>query len=69
MFRDRHGRLVYFARAVMEAQLGRALLPIEVVHHSNGDSTDDRPANLQLFASHAEHMRAEYAAGALPAMH
>ncbi len=52
-----------WARVVMWNEIGRELLPAEVVHHINGDSEDDRPENLQLFASHSEHMRAEAAAG------
>lgn len=45
---------VRYARAVMEAHLGRRLEPHELVHHINGDSTDDRIENLEL-VSHAEH--------------
>ena len=37
--------------------IGRSLEPGEVVHHINGDSSDDRVENLQLFASNTEHMR------------
>jgi hypothetical protein len=69
VFRDRQGRLVYFARAVIEAHLRRHLRPTEVVHHKNGDSTDDRFENLRLYSNHAAHMRDEYAAGRLTAMH
>jgi HNH endonuclease len=68
-FRDRQGKTVMYARAVMEAHLRRHLVGSEVVHHINGDSTDDRIENLRLFASHSEHMRAEYATRRLPAMH
>lgn len=65
---NRKGRHVYFARVVMEAHLRRPLLAREVVHHINGDSTDDRIENLRLFASHSEHMRHEYEAGVLTGM-
>ena len=44
-------------RLVMEAVLGRFLLSEEVVHHINGQKADNRLANLQLYASNAEHKK------------
>lgn len=44
-------------RYVMEQHLGRRLTPSERVHHKNGDRTDNRLENLELFASQAEHMQ------------
>ena len=46
-------------RLVMERVLGRVLLPSEVVHHRNGVNDDNRPENLEVFASNADHLRAE----------
>jgi HNH endonuclease len=45
-------------RLVMEKELGRLLRPWEVVDHKNGDTSDNDPSNLRLFASNAEHLRA-----------
>lgn len=44
-------------REVMEAHLARRLRPSEVVHHRNGDKSDNRLENLQLFSSQSEHRK------------
>lgn len=38
-------------RYVMEQHIGRRLLPDETVHHINGNKTDNRLENLELWAS------------------
>lgn len=58
--RSRHG-YVREHRIVMEAMIGRLLLPNEVVHHRNGIKDDNRPENLQLFSENREHLKLDLA--------
>lgn len=46
-------------RLVMEQHLGRLLLPTEVVHHRNKNTTDNRVENLELFVSNRDHLASE----------
>ena len=46
-------------RLVMEKVLGRYLTAREVVHHHNGVRDDNRPENLAVFSTNAEHLREE----------
>ena len=44
-------------RLVMEGVLGRYLLPKEVVHHRDGDKSNNAISNLELYASNGAHKR------------
>lgn len=43
-------------RLTIEAHLGRYLESAEVVHHKNGDITDNSIGNLEVFASNSAHL-------------
>lgn len=49
------GRKVYEHRLVMERHLARKLDPSEIVHHINGNKTDNRLGNLKLWTQ-SEHV-------------
>ena len=48
-------------RLLMEHKLGRLLLPTEVVHHIDANPANNQLANLELFATNADHLRHELA--------
>lgn len=54
-YADKKGYL-FEHRFVMERQLGRYLLPWEIVHHKNRVKNDNRGENLELFPNQYEHI-------------
>lgn len=61
----RDGGREYWCRVVARNILGRDLLAGEIVHHINGDHTDDRPENLAV-VTRADHPRVHYATVPMP---
>lgn len=54
------GKRVLAHRWLAEQTLGRPLLPREVVHHRDGDSTNNALANLIVLPSQRVHAHAEF---------
>ena len=53
-------RRSYFYRVIMESFIGRKLRKEEIVHHIDGDSTNNSANNLMIFPSIKEHTQFHY---------
>ena len=51
---NKYGR-VYYHRHVASLKLGRWLQPTEIVHHKDGDRSNNKKGNIQILRSQAEH--------------
>lgn len=54
------GKAQLLHRKIAEELLGRSLLPGEIVHHIDGDSTNNSPDNLLVLSSQGYHAHAEW---------
>lgn len=57
----KHTHYIFEHRLVVEADLGRYLLPTEVIHHLDGDRQNNSVENLQVFQSNGEHLAVDLA--------
>jgi hypothetical protein len=54
---DRHGCILRSRKVWIDAHPGSTLESSDVIHHVNGDTTDDRLENLRLYSNQSEHWR------------
>lgn len=51
------GKWMFEHRLIIEKHLGRKLLSSEIVHHKNGDKSNNSIKNLEVLTSQSVHMR------------
>ena len=64
-----NGKTKQVHRLVMEEHLGRKLKPQEVVHHIDGNKSDNKIDNLMLFPTKSAHSRFHFRKGDLTLLH
>lgn len=52
-----NNKRIEYSRYIAEKCLKRKLKLKEIIHHINGNCTDDRPENLYVFPNQSSHMR------------
>lgn len=53
-----HNGYVFAHRIAVEEHLGRYLIPSEVVHHKDGNPSNNDISNLELFSTNGQHLHA-----------
>lgn len=48
---------IYEHRIIMEQHLGREIKKGEIIHHLNGNRSDNKLENLRLVSNHSKHMK------------
>jgi len=56
-FCHKRDKYIFKYRLIVEKYFNRYLTQKEVVHHINGDTSNDRPENLYLFANQQDHTK------------
>lgn len=59
---SRCGKKLYEHRLIMESHIGRKLKREEIVHHKNGDKSDNRIENLEI-TTQSEHIKEHFMKG------
>lgn len=55
--KDKGKKYELLHRLIMEEKLGRKLLRTEIIHHKNGNPSDNRLENLEVLVSQSSHAK------------